>query len=217
MEVFLKNTALLDFDNKELSKYALTIAEDAGNPKEKAIAIYEKIRDGWRYNAYNTSLSKEDFKASNIFKRKEAHCVDKAILLTACLRKNNIPARIRFAKVKNHIATEKFEAYMGTNIMVPHGIVELLLNNKWIKVVPAFNKTLCEKLNVEVLEFDGENDAIFQSYDKDKNLFMEYIEDYGHFDDVPHQLFVELLQVNYPKLFEEGMDFKKLGLNLKKN
>ena len=106
---------------------------------------------------------------------------------------------------------------METNVMVPHGSVELLLNDKWINVVPAFNKTLCEKLNVVVLDFDGENDAMFQSYDKSENLFMEYIEDYGHFEDVPHELFVKLLRVNYPKLFEGGVDLEKLGMKLKKN
>ncbi len=217
MEVFLKKTELLDFDEKELSKYALAITEGIDNPKEKAIKIFTAVRDGWRYNAYQSSLLREDFKASNILKRTEGHCVEKAILLTACLRKNNIPARICFSKVKNHIASEKFEAFMGTNVMVPHGVVELLLDDKWIRVVPAFNKTLCEKLNVGVLEFDGENDAVFQPYDKEENLFMEYIEDYGHFEDVPHAFFIELLKENYPKLFEEGIDLEKLGLKLKKN
>ena len=217
MEAFLKNTELLDFEEKALSEYALKIAEGHQHPKDKAVSIFRSIRDGWRYNAYKTSLKREDFKASTIFKRTEGHCVDKAILLTACLRKNNIPARIRFAKVKNHIASEKFEKLMGTNVMVPHGIVELMLDNKWIQVVPAFNKTLCEKLNVEVLEFDGKNDAIFQAYDKGQNLFMEYLEDYGYFEDVPYDFFVKIIKETYPKLFEEGIDLEKWGMNLKKN
>ncbi len=217
MELFLKNTELLDFDEKNLSEYALALGSKHINLKDKAVHIFNSVRDNWRYNAYKTSLKRKDFKASNIFKRTEGHCVDKAILLTACLRRNNIPARICFSKVKNHIASEKFEAFMGTNVMVPHGVVELMFDNKWIRVVPAFNKTLCEKLNVEVLEFDGEHDAIFQSYDKDENLFMEYIEDYGHFEDVPYELFVKLLKENYPKLFEPGVNLESLGLKLKKN
>ena len=216
-ETYLKSSELMDFDNKELSEYALSIAEGCEDTKSKAIQIFERVRDDWRYNAYNTSLLREDFKASNIFKKKEAHCVDKAILLVACLRKNNIPARIRYSKVKNHIATEKFEAMVGTNVMVPHGVVDILLDGKWVKVVPAFNKTLCEKLNVKVMDFDGENDAIFQSYDNDKNLFMEYLEDYGSFEDVPYVRFIELVQEHYPKLFDKHIDLEALGMKLKKN
>lgn len=215
MDQFLKKTEFLDFDDDALGRYAIDVAKEGKTLTEKAILIFNSVRDGWRYNPYDVSLKKEAMIASNIFKKEEGHCIDKAIILTSCLRKNGIPARMCVAKVMNHIATEKYESYLGTKVLVPHGYVELYLNGKWIRVVPAFNKTLCEKLNVDVLEFDGEQDAMFQSYDKKENKFMEYLEDYGHFEDIPVDLFVKLMKENYPKLFKEGFDIEKLGMDLK--
>jgi hypothetical protein len=52
------------------------------------------------------------------------------------------------------------------------------------------------------LEFNGNEDSIFQSYNKDGNQFMEYLHDYGNFDDVPYELFISELKKHYPHLFE---------------
>ena len=109
----------------------------------------------------------------------------------------------RFAKVKNHIATERLEQFLQTNELVPHGIVELYLNEKWVKCTPAFNKSLCDKLGVDVLEFDGENDSIFQEYDRKGAVFMEYLEDYGHYDDVPIGFIEKIMRQYYPHIFDE--------------
>ena len=67
--------------------------------------LYLKVRDGWRYLPFNIGLTKAHFKASNIAKKPDGHCIDKAILYIACLRAFNIPARLHLAKVSNHIAT----------------------------------------------------------------------------------------------------------------
>ena len=35
------------------------------------------------------------------------------------------------------------------------------------------------------VEFDGKNDAVFHSHDQDGRLHIEYVKDYGHYEDVP--------------------------------
>ena len=72
--------------------------------------------------------------------KEDGHCIDKAVLLIALARAADIPARLCLAKVRNHIATGKLEEKIGTNILVPHGYVELWLEGQWVKVTPAFNK-----------------------------------------------------------------------------
>jgi len=124
--------------------------------------------------------------------------VDKAIILIAGLRGLNIPARIRLAKVKNHIAVDKLTETLGTNELTPHGNVEIFLDGKWVKATPAFNKELCKLCNVEPLAFDGAEDSIFQSYNESGKQFMEYIEDYGFFEDVPLDFIIQNLKDNYP-------------------
>ena len=170
--------------------------------------LYLKVRDGWRYLPFNIGLTKAHFKASNIAKKPDGHCIDKAILYIACLRAFNIPARLHLAKVSNHIATERLEKVIGTNELAPHGLVDVFYNGKWVKCSPAFNKELCAIYNVDVLDFNGTEDAVLQEYNKDDHKFMTYIEDYGHFEDVPLEFIKDTFKSNYPSLYErfEGQD-----------
>jgi hypothetical protein len=54
-------------------------------------------------------------------------------------------------------------------------------------------------LNVEPLEFDGENDSLFQSFDKKGNQFMEYLEYYGSFEDLPLDFIIQKMREHYPE------------------
>ena len=53
------------------------------------------------------------------------------------------------------------------------------------------------------MEFDGQNDSVFQEFDKEGGVFMEYLEDYGNFADVPFDLIFNLMKQHYPHFFEE--------------
>lgn len=176
--------------------------------KEKAIEIYNFVRDKWYYSPLRISLKEEDSLASNLVKRKKGHCIDKSIILITLLKAVEIPARLGLAKIKNHIAVERVIQFLETDILVPHGYVEIFLEEKWVKATPAFNKSLCDKLKVNTLEFNGKEDSIFQEYCAEgTNLFMEYIEDYGTFDTVPLDKIEELLVSHYPIL--KNIGFKK--------
>lgn len=200
---YLRSTYCFDFENPVIQDIIHEMKQPNFSAKEKAMKIYLKIRDGWRYNPYHISIDKESYKASTIAKREDAHCLEKAILLIACLRGLGIPARLHLVKVKNHIGIERLLEKFGTNEMSPHGMVDICLNDKWLKVSPAFNAELCEWYNVPPLDFDGENDSVFQQYDKEGNIFMEYVEDYGHFEDVPAEFIFNNFRENYPEIFEK--------------
>ena len=198
---YLQSTEYLDYKSPEIQAIVAEFKRDDLSELEKATGIYLKIRDGWRYNPYLISVDKDKYVASEIAKKTEGHCVDKAILLIACLRAVGIPARLRLAKVTNHIAVERLTERFGTNVLTPHGMVDVFLNGKWVKATPAFNKELCNMCNVAPLEFDGERDSMFQEFNGDGKQFMEYLEDYGHFEDIPMDFMLQNLQENYPKVF----------------
>jgi hypothetical protein len=61
---------------------------------------------------------------------------------------------------------------------------------------------LCEKFETNALDFDGEHDSIFQQYNGGKK-YMNYLHEYGQFDDFPFDLFVQELKIHYPHLFDE--------------
>jgi len=175
------------------------------------MVLYHAIRDGWRYDPYRIDLRPEAMKASALLTRDHGYCIEKANLLAAAARSLGIPARLGFANVKNHIGTEKLEKLLKTNLMVFHGFTELYLNGKWVKATPAFNKQLCKKLSVKPLDFNGRDDSIFQQYAADGSRFMEYVHNYGHFADVPRDLFIQELRKYYPHVFEKTVAGKMLS------
>ena len=201
---YLEATTYLDYESPEIQELIADFDSESLTELEKTKGVYLKIRDGWRYNPYLIRVDQESYIASRIAKRTEGHCVDKAILLIAALRALQIPARIRLAKVTNHIAVDRLTERFGTNVLTPHGMVDVKLNGKWVKATPAFNKELCEMCQVAPLEFDGETDSMFQEFNGEGQKFMEYLEDYGHFEDIPVNFMLNNLQENYPGVFNLG-------------
>ncbi len=199
MQQYLKTTYFLDYESEGIQALVQDLKTDQLSDSEKAVACYTRVRDGWRYNAYNIFFKKEKWRASTIANFKEAHCIDKSTLLIACLRALGIPARIHLAKVKNHIAVEHLVEKLGTNELSPHGMVDIYLNGTWLKASPAFNKELCERCNVAPLDFNGKEDSIFQEYNREGKEFMEYLEDYGHFEDIPLEFIKNNFREQYPQ------------------
>jgi transglutaminase-like putative cysteine protease len=199
---YLKSTYFFDFEQNSIQNLIAQFKADTLSNKEKAIGIYTQVRDHWKYDPYTISLSEAKYRASYIAKKQYGNCVEKSILLIACLRGLDIPARLHLGKVKNHIAVERLREKFGSNELTPHGMVSVYLGNKWLKMSPVFNTSLCEKLNVKPLDFDGENSSFLQQYNSEGTRFMEYIDDYGYFDDVPVDFMIKNIKEHYPHIFD---------------
>ena len=209
---YLSPTNYFDFDHNAIQNLISEFKTDTLSDKEKAIGLYIKVRDDWRYDPYNISLLKEKYKSSHIAQKASGNCVEKSIVLIAGLRALGIPARLHLGKVKNHIAVERLTEKFGSNELTPHGMVNVYLNNKWLKISPAFNASLCRKLNVEPLAFDGENHSFLQAYNREGSKFMEYTDDYGYFDDVPLDFMAENIKKHYPHIFDTNDDTTEFKL-----
>jgi transglutaminase-like putative cysteine protease len=200
-ERYLRASFFMDWDQPLLKSFVKAHSGNSSSPVEQAVRLYYAVRDGFRYNPYGLHYKPEEYKASAFLSRSQkegGHCIDKANLLAACCRSLGIPSRLCFVNVRNHIGTEKLEQEIGTDIMVFHGYVQLWLEGKWVAATPAFNKELCDHLGVYPLEFDGKSDSLFQEFDRKGGKFMEYVHDYGHFDDIPFDLMVSEWKKYYP-------------------
>lgn len=209
---YLAVSYYFDFNSKNVQQLISFLKADTLSPKQKAIALYEKVRDDWRYDPYSISLSNEKFRASHIASKSSGNCVEKSILLIAGLRALRIPARLHLGKVKNHLAVERLTEKFGSNELTPHGMVNVFLSGTWLKMSPAFNSELCHKLGVEPLEFDGENHSFLQQFDSKGHRFMEYTDDYGHFEDVPVAFMRENIKTHYPHIFDTGQNITEFKL-----
>ncbi len=196
----LRPTYFLNSEHPEIHAFAQSVTEGYNTEKEKTIALFNAVRDNYLYDPYHLDLRPQTLVASNILGRSSAYCVEKAVLLCALLRTLSIPARLNFGDVKNHIAVDRIVQILKTDVLVFHGCTEVFLEGAWIKLTPAFNKSLCKKLGVPVLEFDGTNDAVFQQYSADGSTFMEYLRDHGSFNDLPYAKMLASFKESYPHI-----------------
>lgn len=196
-------TWFLDSESDEVRDFATAAClqlsdEQLEDPTSIAVALFHKVRDGIRYNPYVLTHSAEDFRASTVAGTDENWCTPKAVLLTAAARHMNIPARLGFADVMNHLTTEKLSAQMGTDVFAWHGYSELWLGERWFKVSSAFNIEMCERFGVKTLDFDGTEDALMHPFDAEGRKHMEYVIQRGSFDDLPLEEILATFRQIYP-------------------
>ena len=182
---YLKTTYYIDYDTPSVSKLSKEIA--AFHPDEKAKAIFLFVRDKIPYTPYSTFFLPEHYPASRTLEKGEGFCVQKAVLMAALARANGIPARLVFADIKNYAIPQKLWEMMKTNVFAFHGYNELYIDGRWVKVTPTFDRGMCQRLNLKLVEFDGHNQAIFHSHDLNGRLHIEYIKNHGHFADLPFE------------------------------
>jgi len=188
---YLLPTPIIDSDHAEIIRYAENAVGTAEQTlTEKAVKIYNSVRDDIWYDPYYPFYLPEHYRASNVLKSGRGFCISKASLLCAVGRASGIPSRVGFATVRNHLATKQLIEFMGTDLFVFHGFTEFYLEGKWLKATPAFNSELCKKHNVAPLEFNGREDSVFHPYNAEKQKFMEYVAEHGIYSDIPVNLIV---------------------------
>lgn len=186
MDKYLKPTSFIDSDSKLIVQKVRELTQGIQNNKEKAKKLFYFVRDQIKYNAFY-DRSPENFHASRILVNSEGYCVQKAILLVALARAANIPARLRFAEIRNHLITADLLKIRKTDVFAYNGYADLFINGKWIKVAPTFNNNICYEYKLYTVEFDGEHDAMLPPVSKDGKPHIEYIKDRGPYNDVPLQ------------------------------
>jgi len=204
---FLVSTAFVDSSSSEVRAFvsrSLDGAQDL-SATDKAIRLFEAVRDRIKYNPFDIGTTEDDYRASRIAGKPSNYCVPKAILLTAALRAAGIPAAVGFADVRNHLNSPKLADLMGTDLFIYHGYVALWLDGRLFKVTPAFNTELCERFGVRQLIFDGKSDALFHEFDTNSHRHMEYVRDRGWFADPPIGDLLREFRATYPKLWHSSV------------
>jgi transglutaminase-like putative cysteine protease len=194
----------IDSDNVSVQQFAEQHRGEIGDARTMAIALYNAVRDQIYYDPYSIRPDPSSFRASAVLGAGKGHCVGKAVLYAAVLRASDIPARIGFADVRNHLTTPQLRQLMGTDMFYHHGYSEVWLDGRWLKATPAFNLSLCEKFGICPLEFDGTEDSIFHPFDSSGRQHMEYVKDHGPHLDLPYDDMMAVYRRHYPAMFAEN-------------
>ena len=199
----LSATSFFDYAHPQVQALNAQTVKEGMSDTQKAIALYYAVRDGIKYNPYVFEANPVTLSASHCIEAGQSYCIPKAILLGALCRLNGIEARIGLADVRNHLSSPALIEWLRSDVFVMHGYTEIKLDGKWVKATPAFDKTLCERMGVEPLKFNGRDDSIFHEFNGEGHRHMEYVQEHGHFDEVPFEFIVEGVLNAYPHLIAE--------------
>jgi transglutaminase-like putative cysteine protease len=205
----LTPTYFIDSDDPAIIEQARAIVAPGDSSLDRAVKIYYWVRDRIIYNPYRTTFDRENYRASFVLRQGDGFCVQKAVLTAALSRAIGVSCRLRFATVRNHLVTKRLREAMKTDLFVYHGLVEFFLEDRWVKATPAFNLSLCDKFGIRPLEFNGREDSTLHPYDREGNRHMEYLHDFGAFDDLPFERMMDEYRRCYPHLEELLNEMKR--------
>jgi len=80
---YLHPTFFIDSDHPAVIRFAREASGDAATPVDRAVRIFNAVRDAIRYDPYRIDLVRDRFKASVVLEKKSGYCVEKALLLAA--------------------------------------------------------------------------------------------------------------------------------------
>ncbi len=193
----------VDSNSPQVIAFAGAASAGATEATDAMLRLYSAVRDEILYDAYVDWTDPNAFRASSVLAAKRGFCVGKACLLAASARVLGVPSRLGFADVRNHMTSPRLYERMKTDVFRWHAYCELQLSGKWVKATPAFNASLCERLGVKPLEFDGWTDSLFQPFDNAGRKHMEYVVDRGTFADVPFETILADFRAHYAALSAE--------------
>jgi transglutaminase-like putative cysteine protease len=194
---YLAPARYVDSDAPSIVAFAEKAAGEDGSALARVLRLYQAVRDGILYDPYVDMSDAANFRASGVLAAGRGFCIGKAALLAACCRVIGVPARVGYADVRNHLSSPRLTEHMGTDVYVWHSYADILLDGTWAKATPAFNSTLCRRLGLEPLAFDGRSDSLLHPYDRAGRLYMEYLRDHGTFADVPYDAVMRAFRIQY--------------------
>ena len=191
MEIYLRPTYAIDSDHESIAAAAQHVTKGCSDDVDKAVALFYFVRDSIHYNVFMISVFKEDFRASRVLEWGKGYCVQKAVLLTALGRAAGIPSRMVFAKITNQRVPPHIYEKLGVNTFPRHGYNQFFLNGRWVSAAATFDKDLCDRNELPVVEFDGKTDAILPEKDLRGGPYVEYIEKFPPAENLPFDWIVE--------------------------
>ncbi|MCE7747213.1 MAG: transglutaminase domain-containing protein [Candidatus Heimdallarchaeota archaeon] len=166
LKEFFKPTKSLDFNKSFVKNKALEIVKDAETETDKALSIFNWMKDNIKFSVSNT-----DAKASRTLKKGYGECANRTVLHVALLRAVGIPARMRYVDLKSELLQPIIPSFLFSRIPPKLGHIwpECYIDNKWISCETFYDTALYEKMleknmitkdQVPTINWDGKTDLI---------------------------------------------------------
>jgi len=197
---YLTSGTFIDSESPQVIAFANQTIIGANNTSGAVLRLYHTIRDTIIYDPYVNFADPAYYRASGVLALGRGFCIGKSALLAASARVIGVPARVGYADVRNHLTSPRLYEKIKTDIFLWHSYTELYLSGRWVKATPAFDRALCDRINLRPLEFDSSTDSLFQPFDEGGRRHMEYLRHRGTFADVPFDTIRAEFLTTYPGL-----------------
>ncbi|WP_315121190.1 transglutaminase-like domain-containing protein [uncultured Clostridium sp.] len=130
MNMYLKQTTLLDFNTPSIQDLIINKGWKDLEEEEKIKAVYDFVRNEIKFG-YNRS---DDILASEVLKDGYGQCNTKSILLMALLRALGIPCRIHGFYIDKKMQKGALTGitYLFAPKKIVHAWTEVYFNNQWV-------------------------------------------------------------------------------------
>ena len=203
MQELLAPGRFVDSDAPSIEALAHRVTAGLRNEIERIVRLYRAVRDTIVYDPYVDFFDQRNYRASSVLAAGRGFCIGKSAVLAATARAIGVPARVGYADVRNHMTSRRLRERSKSDIFIWHSYTDLYIDGRWVKATPVFDQTLCERVGLKPLEFDGRQDSLFHPFDREGRRHMEYLRDRGTFPDVPLETIQADFRLAYPSLVSE--------------
>jgi hypothetical protein len=144
---FTKETKFCDFNNSNIKEIASKIASLYSSDNEKAEGFFYWVKENIKFEFGYWGI-----KASDVLSRRVGMCTNKANLLIAFLRSQNIPAGYGILRVDTKEFYRKLMCPIFRKMVSPtttHIYIGIFLNKKWVRCDPSVDGGLVKALKEE--------------------------------------------------------------------
>jgi transglutaminase-like putative cysteine protease len=149
---FLAADELVQADHPEIVEAAARAVGDAVDPREKAVRIFDWIRDGIEY------CIEADRPSLEVLREGRGVCVTKALLHVALLRAAGVPARIGHVDYRADALRAMFPGeYVDRqpDVYPLHTFAEVLLEGEWLTCDATVDAGFARDFGFTANSFDG--------------------------------------------------------------
>ena len=181
----LKPRYCIDSDAANVRETAARLTAGYRAARDKARRIFDYVRDEIVYDFAPDVKARRDFRASHVLEIGNGFCMQKAALFAGLCRASGIPARIGFQNIVDYKITGRFLEIMGTNELHGHGMNAVYLDGRWLAVDCTLDRTLVERKDYRLVEFDGKHDALLPKTDRSGERHFTILKQRSFYNDTP--------------------------------
>ncbi len=198
----------MDFHHPDIQSKVQELTNGLRDPWDKAVAVFQFVRDEIIYDFAPKISGPENWKASVILNKGRGFCHQKSILQSALYRAVGIPSAFTYQDVIDQpLMDTRYKELFQDGILYYHGLSVIFYNQKWIRQDATLDQGLCHRRGYRVGVVREGMETILPVTTLAGSSHFKIQKDHGYFESFDFR-FSEYILSNLPK-WNEWRSFVK--------